>query len=147
MLDRLQSTVAMLARVLLCLIFLNSAYGKITNWGGTAAYMEARGMPAPQMGLPVAVVAEILGALALLVGFRARLGAVVLIAFLIPATLYFHNFWTFPEDQVRGQMIHFMKNITIIGGLLMVLAYGGGSLGVDGWLRRRQKRSTSGKQS
>lgn len=139
---RVQSLVALLARLLLCVIFLTSAFGKITGYAATLEYMEARGMPAVQLGLPVAIAAEVAGGLALLVGLRARLGALLLIAFLVPATLYFHNFWTFPADQVRNQMAHFLKNTAIVGGLLMVVAFGAGGWAVDARrAARRTKRS------
>ncbi len=139
---QVQSAVALLGRLLLCGIFLFSAYGKITNWDGTLQYMEARGMPATDIGLPVAVAAEILGGLSLLAGLGVRFGAALLIVFLIPATFYFHNFWTYPEDQQRGQMIHFLKNFTIMGGLLTVLAHGAGRYSLDAlWGGRKRTGS------
>ena len=81
-----QSAAALLGRLLLCAIFFESGFGKLTGWERTRQVMEARGMPAAQLGLPVAVVAELAGGLALLLGFRVRVGAVVLLAFLVPAT-------------------------------------------------------------
>lgn len=128
----MQSLASFVARILLCAIFLSSAYGKITNPKVTIAVMEKRGMPAAPVGLPVAVVAETAGGLALLLGYRARWGAALLLVFLIPATLYFHNFWAYPDSEQRNQMVHFMKNITIMGGLLMVVAFGPGGLSFDG---------------
>jgi putative oxidoreductase len=136
----LQSATALLGRLLLCVIFFESAYGKLTGWEHTRQAMEARGMPATQIGLHVAVVAELAGGLALLLGFRARLGAVLLLAFLIPATLYFHNFWIYAPDQARGQMIHFLKNLAIMGGLLTLAAHGPG-----GWSLDARRQSKSGK--
>lgn len=134
------SLATLMARLLLCSIFLFSAYGKITGWEQTIGYMESRGMPLAQVGLPVAVAAEILGGLALLLGLKARWGAVVLILFLLPATFYFHNFWTYPEEQVRNQMIHFMKNLTLMGGLLMVVAYGAGGVSLDAAFRKKKEK-------
>jgi putative oxidoreductase len=136
----LQPGAALLGRLLLCAIFFQSAFGKITGWERTRQAMEARGMPAAQIGVPVAVVAEAAGAVLLLLGFRVRLGAVILVAFLIPATLYFHDFWTYPAEQARGQMIHFMKNLAIMGGLLTVAAHGAGGWSLDA--RRRSKART-----
>ena len=135
--ERLQNLAAMLARILLCVVFLHAAYGKIANPKGTTAFMEARGMPAANVGLPVAIVVEIAGGLSLLLGLRARLGAFVLFVFLIPTTLYFHNFWTYPAEQVQGQMINFMKNLAIMGGLLMVTGFGAGGLAFDACCRHR----------
>lgn len=134
-----QNLIALLGRILLCLIFLNSAYHKLTGWEGALGYTESRGLPAAQVGLAIAVVLEIVGGLALLLGLKARLGAVLLILFLIPTLLYFHNFWTYPKDLQSDQMIQFMKNATIMGGLLMVLAHGAGGWSIDG--RRRKGNS------
>lgn len=134
-----QNLIALIGRILLCLIFLNSAYHKLTGWEDALGYMESRGLPAAQVGLVIAVVLEIAGGLSLLLGLKARVGAVLLILFMIPTLLYFHNFWTYPADAQRGQVIHFMKNITIMGGLLMVLAHGAGGWSIDG---RRRKGSS-----
>jgi putative oxidoreductase len=127
----LQSAAALLGRLLLCAIFFESAYGKLTGWEPTRLAMEARGMPATSIGLPVAAAAEVAGAVLLVLGYRARLGAIILLVFLIPATLYFHNFWTYPAEQARGQMIHFMKNLAIMGGLLTLAAHGPGRWSLD----------------
>jgi len=78
-----------------------------------------------------AIVLEIGGSLSLILGFRAKLGAVALLFFLIPATLIFHNFWAFEGAERQGQMINFMKNVAMIGGLLLVLAFGPGRLSFD----------------
>ena len=137
-----QSAAALLGRLLLCAIFFESGFGKLTGWERTRQVMEARGMPAAQLGLPVAVVAELAGGLALLLGLRVRVGAVVLLAFLVPATFYFHNFWTYPAEQARGQMIHFFKNLAIMGGLLTVAAHGAGAWSLDA---RRQSKFPSPK--
>ncbi len=67
----------------------------------------------------------------LLLGFKARVGAVLLIIFLIPATLIFHNFWAFEGMERQMQMIMFMKNLAILGGLLLVLGLGPGPISVD----------------
>ena len=129
--SRFQSSAALVGRLLLCLIFLHSALGKLSNPKGTIAAMQSRGMPLAPAGLPLAIAGETLGGLALLLGFRARIGAGVLAVFLVPTTLYFHNFWTYPAAEQHVQMIQFMKNITIIGGLLMVVAFGPGGFSLD----------------
>ncbi len=137
MVKNAQNVTALLARLLLAAIFINSAYGKITGWSGTIAYMSSQGLPAPQTLLPLAIVAEALGGLSLILGFKPRLGALALIAFLIPTTFIFHDFWTYPADQQHVQMIQFMKNLAILGGLGMVLAHGAGQWALS---RRRPAR-------
>jgi putative oxidoreductase len=112
-------------RVLLSLIFILSALGKLADLGGTAAFMRAAGMPAVWLFLPGAILLELGGGLAILTGYGARLGVPALIVFLIPATLIFHPFWQASGMERTGQMINFMKNVAIIGGLLIVLPAAG----------------------
>ena len=64
-------------------------------------------------------------------GWKARLAALAICLFVIPATLIFHNFWAVDPAQAQGQMIHFMKNLTIMGGMMYVMAFGAGPLSVD----------------
>jgi putative oxidoreductase len=119
-------------RIGLSAIFLLSGAGKIANWAGTAGYMAFKGMPAVPFFLAAAIVFELAGGLALLTGYRARAAAVALIVFLIPATLIFHNFWTVTDAmEQQNQMIHFLKNVAIAGGLLTVVAHGAGPLSLD----------------
>jgi putative oxidoreductase len=108
-------------RVLLSLIFILSALGKLADLNGTAAFMRAAGMPAVGLLLPAGIVLELGGGLAILTGYGMRLGVAALIVFLIPATLIFHPFWQASGMERMGQMINFMKNLAIMGGLLIVV--------------------------
>jgi putative oxidoreductase len=108
-------------RLLLSLIFILSALGKLADLGGTAAFMRAAGIPAVWLFLPGAIVLELGGGLAILTGYGMRLGVVALIVFLIPATLIFHPFWQVSGMERTGQIINFMKNLAIMGGLLIVV--------------------------
>jgi putative oxidoreductase len=111
----------LLGRVLLAAVFLFSAVGKILDPSGTRAMMESFGMPAAGPLLVAAIFVEVAGAILLLTGRAARWGALLLALFLIPTTLIFHTaFWD------RSQLAHFLKNLAIIGGLLQVIAFGGG---------------------
>ena len=83
-----------------------------------------------------AIAFELGGGLSLLLGYRARLGALALFLFLIPVTLVFHNFWTYPPEQQQVQMLFFLHNLTLMGGLLLVMTYGPGPLSLD--LRNRR---------
>ncbi len=105
--------VSLAGRVLLCAIFLLAGAGKIQNWSGTAAMMEARGMPAVQLLLSAAIAVEIGGGLALLVGWQTRWAAIGLFLFLIPTTLVFHHFWdlqgaeqTVSDDELSEEPGH-----------------------------------------
>ena len=130
----------LVGRMLMALIFLQSAVGKITAFGATAGTMAAKGMPMTEVLLVGAIVFELVGAILLIVGLHTRWAALALIIFMVPATLYFHNYWTYPEKEVRNQRNHFMKNVTIIGALVFVMGVGAGPLSVDNRRRRRGLR-------
>lgn len=118
-------------RILLALIFLMSGIMKIPNWEGTAGYMEFMGMPMVTLFLIGAVVLEIGGSLSVILGYKARWGALALIVFTIPTTLIFHAYWAVDPEQMQTQQIMFMKNLAIIGGLLVIMANGAGPLSLD----------------
>lgn len=122
-----------LGRFFLIIIFLMSAVGnKIPNFGSTAEYMASEGVPVPMFLLAGAIVFLITGSLSILVGYKARIGASLLLVFLILATYWFHDFWTV-EDAGAKQMqtIAFMKNLALMGAMLMIIARGGGMPSFD----------------
>src|SRR4026208_966854 len=123
--------VALFGRILLALIFVVSGIGKITGFAGTAAYMASKGLPLVQGLLPRALGAEPGGGLLLALGWKARWAAALLFLFLIPTTLIFHQFWGIDPKLVQMQKIHFLKNVAIMGGMLMVLATGAGAWSID----------------
>ena len=122
----------LLGRILLAFIFLQSGFEKVLNYGKTLALMGARGIPEPQILLPLAIAVLFAGAIMVLIGWKAHWGALALIAFMIPATLYFHSYWTYPDSLQMNQFHHFVKNLAIIGALSMILGMGSGALSVDG---------------
>ena len=119
-------------RTLLVIVFLLSGVNKVFNWDGTAGYMASVGMPMIPVFLIGAIVLEIGGSLSVILGFKARLGALALIVFTIPATFIFHAYWAVDPAQMQLQQIMFMKNLGLIGGLLMVMAFGAGPVSLDG---------------
>ena len=127
---------ALLGRAAIAAIFLVSGAAKLIDTAGTAAHMSGAGIPYPEILAMIAGVAEILGALSLLFGALTRMGALGLILFLIPTTLLFHNFWSYDGDEQRLQMIQFLKNLAITGGLLQLLSHGPGRYSLDSLLRR-----------
>lgn len=127
----LSDTVALLARVLLTLPFLRSGFAKIFDFETTAGYMRAEGMPLVPLFLVGAIVLEIAGGLSVLAGYRARLGALALIVFLVPTTLIFHDFWTFTGQAAEMQRLSFINNLGLLGGLALVAAFGSGMISVD----------------
>ena len=125
------ATLALLGRVLLASIFVYSGFGKITGFQDTVGYIADAGMPTPQVLAVGAIIVEFIGGLALLIGFRARWAALAFVVFLIIITPIFHNFWSAPPAEVMSQQTNFIKNIAIIGGMLMVVAFGPGRYSVD----------------
>jgi len=116
----------LIGRILVAFIFLMAGINKIGNPSGTQAYMAAFGMPFTRFFLVGAIAIEILGSLSLIAGYYTKLGAWALIIFMIPTTLIFHtNF----SDQ--NQFIHFMKNVSMTGGLLYIATYGAGAWSMD----------------
>jgi putative oxidoreductase len=133
----LQRSAALLARFGLSLIFLLSGIGKFAQWDATIGYMEAEGMSAAPFWLALAAIVEIVGGLSVLTGTLTRIGAAALVLFLIPATLIFHDFWSYAGAERQGQMIHLLKNVAIMGGLLQLVTFGPGTWSVDRKLEQR----------
>ena len=117
-------------RFLIAVIFLFSGLAKIGGFAQTAGYMAAKGLPMVEVLLVLSIVIEIAGALMVIVGWRARLGAAALFLWMIPVTLVFHNFWAAPVAQQQIEMAMFMKNIAMMGGLLYIMAFGSGRFSV-----------------
>ncbi|HEX4603613.1 MAG TPA: DoxX family protein [Candidatus Angelobacter sp.] len=111
-----------LGRVLLSAIFILSGLGKLPHFHDVAGMMAGQGIPLATVALVITLLIEIGGGLLVLTGFKARYAALVIAIWLVPVTLVFHHFWGIPAAQQQEQMINFLKNVAIIGGLL-VLAY------------------------
>ncbi len=128
--DSIRALFSVIGRLCLITIFLMSALGnKIPKYTEVAGIMDAHGVPYPQVSLGLAIVFLLLGSISLLVGYHARIGAVLLAVFLVLATYYFHPFWKTPDDQ--NQMAHFMKNIGLMGAMLFIIANGSGAGSLD----------------
>jgi putative oxidoreductase len=129
--DARKDVAALLGRVLLALMFVWAGYGKIAGYAGTAGWMASVGMPMVGVFLPLAILVELGGGIALIVGWKARWVALALAGFTVVASLIFHNFWTMTGDAVMTNTLFFYKNIAVIGGMLMVFAFGAGRFSVD----------------
>ena len=121
----------LLGRILISVLFLRSAVGKITGFSFVAAGMAKKGIPFAEFFLVGAIACEVLGSLALILGWKARWGALLLIIFMIPVTVLYHDFWNMEAAQYRNQLIHFMKNLTIFGALVFILGMGSGPLSLE----------------
>ena len=128
--NTLQAIAAPVARIMISLIFVTSGFSKISGYAGTQGYMEAMGVPGAILPLVIAV--ELLGGLAVMLGWHTRIAAFGLAGFSLLSALLFHaNF------GYQMQMIMFMKNVAIAGGFLMIVAQGGGAFALDNRLKER----------
>jgi putative oxidoreductase len=122
---------ALVGRVLFALMFVISGWGKITDFGGTSGYVASAGLPLPQVLAVLAIVVELGSGIAIVLGWKTRWAALAMILFLLAITPIFHAFWAAPPDQALMQTINFQKNVSILGGALLLLAFGPGRYSVD----------------
>lgn len=125
---------ALIGRILLVVIFVISGTGKIGNFDGTAKLMAQHGIPLASFFLVGAIFFELGGGILVILGFFARLGALLLLIFLVPTTLAFHGNLSDPMQKIQ-----FMKNVGIFGGLLFFLSAGPGRLSLDALRGGRRK--------
>ena len=124
--QNLDTALAAVGRFLIAALFLLSGVGKIAAPAMIQGYIASAGLPAPLLVYLIAIIVEVGGGLSLLVGFQTRIVALILAAFTLAAALAFHNKFADPSE-----MIHFFKDLAIIGGLLQLAAFGPGSVSLD----------------
>ena len=125
--------IPLIGRTLFSLIFLSSGImGHLMMASQTAAYASSAGVPMANVLVPVSGIIAILGALSIILGYKAKLGGWLIIIFLIPITFMVHNFWTVTDPMMKQmQMSMFMKNIALIGGALLITYFGSGPVSMD----------------
>ena len=140
-----QGILAVTGRVFLALIFIGSTLTmKIPKFSQTTEYMASEGVPAPSLLLVGAIVFLLVGSASVVLGYKARFGALLLFIFLVLAAYYFHDFWTMEDPQQREQQqIHFMKNLSMMGAMLFIMAVGSGPMSLDARLKKRQDASSA----
>ena len=131
MLNNLQNPLALVGRILLALMFVLAGASKIAGFAGTVGYIASKGLPAPALLAVLTIVAEVGGGLAIVFGFHARWAALALAGFTLLASFIFHAFWSVPADQQMVQQLMFMKNISVAGGMLVLVAFGAGAISLD----------------
>jgi putative oxidoreductase len=120
-------------RVLIAILFVMSGLEKVMDLSGTAAAISSKGLPLPDVLAIATVIVELGGGLLIIVGWQTRLVALALAIFSAVAAYFFHDFWHYPPGaEHTDNMIHFMKNVSIIGGFLMLCAAGAGRYSLDG---------------
>ena len=139
----MQGLVSLVCRLALAAVFLASVVSMLPpRFSATVEVMKSQGVPNATFALFGAIGLLVIGGLAVVLGAWTRFGAIFLFVFLAAATFYFHDFWTFADPKIRqDQTIQFMKNLAIGGGLLALVAFGGGPWSVDGWIALKQEEA------
>ena len=132
MMNSLHNPLSLVGRVLLAVLFLPAGISKISGFAGTVGYIASKGVPMPEIAAIIAIIIEVVGAVALIIGFKTRWAALALAVFTLVATVMFHNYWAMPAEQQMMQQLMFMKNLAVVGGLLTLAAWGAGAWSVDG---------------
>jgi putative oxidoreductase len=125
-----KSAIVLLGRLFFVLIFLMAAPNSFTKQG--IAYAASQGAPLASIGVPLMGVISVVGGLSILLGYRARIGAWLIVAFLLLVTPIMHKFWGIADPMAaQVQMINFMKNLSMLGGALLISQFGAGPLSLD----------------
>lgn len=125
-------------RILYTAVFLVSVPGLFT--AATINYAASHGVPMPSLLVPLAGIVALLGGLSILLGYKAKEGAWLLVLFLAPVTLMLHKFWNIADPAAAGvQQIHFMKNLSLLGAALLIAYFGSGPMSLEGWSKRRSR--------
>jgi putative oxidoreductase len=128
----IRGVISVVGRLLLTAIFWMSAVGqKIPQFNEVTVRMSGAGMPMHQVMLVGAIVFLTVGSGMIIFGYQARLGGLLLLVFLVLATFYFHDFWNLEGEAQQREMIHFFKNLGLMGGMLLVIANGVGPPSFD----------------
>jgi putative oxidoreductase len=130
--NALQNPLALAGRLLLAALFLPAGINKLMGFEGTVGYIGSVGLPMPAVAAVIAIVIEIVAPLALIAGYGTRIAALVLAVFTAVATVLFHNYWAMPADQQFIQQLMFFKNMGVVGGLLVLGAWGAGAWSLEG---------------
>lgn len=139
--DSLKTPLVVIGRVLLALMFIMAGYGKLSDISGTAGYIASGGLPMASVLAVVVGLLELLGGIAIAIGWQTRWTALALGLFTLVASLLFHKFWAVAPDQAYMQQLLFMKNLSVAGGLFIVAALGAGPVSLDA--RRAPRPATA----
>jgi putative oxidoreductase len=125
-----KGAIVLVGRLFYALIFLMAAPNDFTKQG--IAYAASQGAPLPSLGVPLMGVISLVGGLSILLGYRAKIGAWLIVAFLLIVTPIMHKFWGIADPMMaQVQMINFMKNLSMLGGALLIAQFGAGPLSFD----------------
>jgi putative oxidoreductase len=127
----LADTAALVGRILFGSIFVIGGWGKLMGFAGTAGYIASKGLPMPEVLTAAAILFELGGGLLIVLGWKARLGALAIALFVLIVTPIFHAFWAVAPDARMAQVIAFQKNVAILGGALLLWVFGPGRYSFD----------------
>ena|SRR5689334_25404466 len=122
---------ALLGRILIAAIFAYFGYLKLIGFHGSVGYFGKLGFPLPEVSAVLAILFELGGGALLILGLKTRWVAWALVLYTVVATLVAHRYWSYPPEQAFNQMSHFFKNVSLIGGLLMLATFGPGPVSLD----------------
>jgi len=129
-------------RILFSLIFVMASLGHFSK--ATIEYSATQGVPLASIAVPLSGVLSLLGGLSVALGCKAKWGAWLLVVFLVPVTVMLHNFWAVKDPMIaQMQQIMFMKNLSMLGGALVIAHFGAGPLSLDAWLKARSAQASS----
>jgi putative oxidoreductase len=134
-----QDVIVLLGRVALGAIFVKSGLQKLMALGAFAASLASRGVPQSSVWAVIGATVEFVGGILIVTGLRTREASLLMILFVIVATGISHRYWEFAEAARRLQESQFFKNLSIIGGFVLLCATGSGRFGLDGLLARRKR--------
>ncbi len=124
-----------IGRILFSLIFIVASFGHFSQ--GEIQWAAAQGVPLANVLVPLSGILALVGGLSILLGYHAKIGAWLIVIFLVPVTFMMHRFWGLPDpEMVPMQQIHFMKNISILGGALFFTYYGSGPISLGSSVRK-----------
>jgi putative oxidoreductase len=131
--------IVLAGRILFSLIFIMSGFNHFSD--EAIEHAAQKGVPLAAIAVPLSGFLAIIGGLSIITGFKARIGALLIILFLVPVTIMMHDFWTIADPMQQNiQRIMFMKNLSILGGALMIAYYGSGAMSVDGLIKRKENK-------
>jgi putative oxidoreductase len=129
--DTKRHVVALLGRILVALLFILAGWGKISGVEGVAGYIASKGLPMPQVLAWATIALELGGGILIAIGYQTRLVAVLFFLWLIPTTFLFHKYWGIDPAQAQAQFNNFYKNVSIMGAMALLFAFGPGAYSVD----------------
>lgn len=125
-----------LGRLLLSIIFIVGGILKAKTFESSSAYLLSQGIAMSDALLIIIISIEMVGGTLILVGLQARMAAMIIFIYLIPATLFFHPYWTFTGTELMTHLHHFFKNMAMMGGMMFIMVHGAGPLSLDNQLKK-----------